>query len=166
MKELRLRGVTSIDGANEVLRGGFVDHLNQKFAIPPAGKEDGHRPVPAGVKLAEVFSFEEERSVVNDWVVRYYNRFFQISKDNPVLPKPKDRVTVRVLLDGRLQLVYAGQALRYKEVPADQGPTVTKPPKATPQPVPVRAVSTPGPMHPWRQSKLFPRGRVIGASTP
>ncbi len=166
VKELRLRAVTTIDGANEVLGGGFIDHLNEKFAIAPTGKEDAHRPVPKGVKLAEVFSMEEGRSVANDWVVRYDNRFLQISKDNRVLPRPKDKVIVRRLLDGRVQLVYAGQALRFREIPPDQGPKLTEPHKTMPQPVPVRAVNTPGPLHPWRQSKLFPRGRVIGASRP
>lgn len=168
VKELRLCGVTTIDGANEVLGGGFVDHLNEKFAIASAGKEDGHRPVPAGVKLGEVFSFEEERSVANDWVVRYYNRLLQISKDNRVLPRPKDKVIVRRLLDGAVQLVYSGQVLRYQEIGADQvaDPSQAGAHKDMPQPAPVRAVNTPGPMHPWRQSKLFSRGRVIGASRP
>lgn len=166
VKELRLRGVTTIDGTNEVIYGGFTDHLNEKFGIPPAGKEAAHRPVPAGVKLAEIFSIEEERSVANDWVVRYYNRFLQISKGNRVLPRPKDKVTVRALLGGRLQLVYAGQALRYREIPADQVAKVTEPHKAIPQPTPVRAVNTPAPTHPWRQSKLFPGSRVIGVSRP
>ena len=90
MKELRLRGVRTIDGANEVLRGGFVDQLNEKFARVPAEKEDAHRPVPTGVRLAEVFCLEEERSVANDWVVRYHNRLLQLSRDNRVLPRNSD----------------------------------------------------------------------------
>lgn len=166
MKELRLRGVTTIDGANEVLGGGFVDHLNEKFAILPARREDAQRPVPTGVKLAEVFCIQEGRSVANNWVVRYQNRFLQISKDNRVLPRPKDKVMVRHLLDGTVQPIYAGQVLRYGEIPADQVVKVTEPHKARPQPVSVRAVKTPRPTHPWRHSKLFPGGQMIGASRP
>jgi hypothetical protein len=164
VKELRLRGVTTIDGANEVMCGGFVDHLNEKFAKPPKGEEDAHRPVPAGVRLGEVFSIEEERSVANDWVLRYHNRFLQITKDNRVLPRSKDKVTVRRLLDGTIQVVYAGQTLRYQEIGADQLAKATQPHETIPQPAPIRAVNIPSPTHPWRQSKLFPRGRVIGAS--
>lgn len=166
VKELRLRAVTTIDGANEVIDGGFTVDLNEKFAIPPAGKEDAHRPVPKGVKLAEVFCMEEERSVANDWVVRYDNRFFQISKDNRVLPRPKGKVTVRRLLDGTIQLVYAGQALRYREIPADQVVKATQLHKTIPQPAPIRVANKPGPTHPWRHSKFLPRGPVIGASRP
>ena len=162
MKELWLRGVKSIAGANEVLGGGFVGQLNKKFAREPAEKEDAHRPVPAGVRLAEVFCLEEQRSVANDWVARYYNRLLQISPDNGVLPRPRDKVTVRRLLDGTVQVVYAGQVLRYEEIAAE--PKVTDPHKATAQSV--RAGNTPGPTHPWRQSKLFRRGQVLGGSRP
>ena len=156
VKELWLCGVTTIDGANDALSGGFTDHLNKKFAREPTEKEDAHRAVPAGVRLAEVFSLEEERSVANDWVVRYHNRLLQINRDNRVLPRPRDKVTVRRLLDGTVQVVYCGQELRCEEIMA-------VPSKAGPQSAPVRAGNIPGPEHPWRQSKLF-RGGVIKAS--
>lgn len=162
VKELQLRGVRTIDGANEVLGGGFVDHLNEKFARVPAEKEDAHRPVPAGVRLAEVFCLEEERSLANDWVVRYHNRLLQISRDNRVLPRPRDKVTVRSLLDGTLQVVYAGKVLRHEEIAAES--KETEPEKARPGSVGV--VNPPGPTHPWRQSKLFRRGQVLGGSRP
>jgi len=166
VKELRLLGVTTIGGANEVMSGGFVDQLNEKFAKPPAGKGDAHRPVPAGVNLAEVFCVEEQRSVANDWVVRYHNRLLQISKDNRVLPRPKDRVTVRQLLDGRVQVVHAGRTLRYREIEADPVVKGTEPHRAMPQPAKVRAVPKPGPMHPWRHSGIFRGSRASRASRP
>ena len=166
VKELRLRRVTTIEGGNEVLWGGFVGQLNEKFAKPPAVKEDGHRPVPAGVNLAEVFCVEEERLVANDWVVRYHNRLLQISKDNRVLPRPRQKVTVRRLLDGTVQVVYARRALRYREIEADQMVEATKPHKARPQPATVRPVYKPAPTHPWRQSGLFGGGQVREAARP
>lgn len=164
VKELRLRGVTTIGGTNEVMCRGFVDHLNEKFAKLPAGKEDS--PVPAEVKLAEVFCIEDQRSVANDWVVRYHNRLLQISKDNRVMPRPKDKVMVRRLLDGTVQVVHDGQTLRYREIKPEPVIKVTEPPEAMPQSATARAVNRPGPQHPWRHSKLLRRGHVIGASIP
>lgn len=166
VKELWLGGVTTIDGANELTNGGFVDHLNAKFAKEPARKEDAHRPVAKGVKLAEVFCLEEQRSVANDWVVRYHNRLLQISQDNRVLPRPKEKVTLRRLLDGMLQVVYDGQMLHYREILPEPAVQVTELHQALPQPAPARAMNTPSPTHPWRQSKLFPRSHIIGASRP
>jgi len=167
VKELRLRAVTTIDGANELLFGGFTGHLNEKFARPPARKEDAHRAVLAEVKLAEVFCIEEERSVANDWVLRYHNRFLQITKDNRVLPRPKGRITVRALLDGSVQVVYAGQVLRHQEIPADQVGKSTEQDKTILGSIaPQTVVKTPAPTHPWYRSKLFPNGRAIGATVP
>ena len=104
--------------------------------------------------------------VANDWVVRYHNRLLQISKDNRVLPRPKDRVTVRQLLDGRVQVVHAGRTLRYREIEADPVVKGTEPHRAMPQPAKVRAVPKPGPMHPWRHSGIFRGSRASRASRP
>ncbi len=164
VKELRLLGANTIGAANEVLSGGFVDHLNGKFAKPPLAKEDAHRPVPSGVKLAEVFCMEEQRTVANDWVVRYHNRLLQISKDNRILPRPKEKVTVRRLLLGTVQVVYHGRTLQYREIEANPVAKVTEP-QETKLPLAIeRVVNKPGPQHPWRHSKLLRRGHVIGAS--
>jgi hypothetical protein len=46
VKELALRGITTIDTANQLLTGGFADDLNKKFAKEPLSEEDYHRPVP------------------------------------------------------------------------------------------------------------------------
>lgn len=113
VKELRLRGVTTIDGANEVMCGGFVDQLNEKFAKPPTGKEDAHPP-KAG-------SGEPRRGVLRRGPAVGSERLggalpparggLQISRDpseKDVLPRPKEKVTVRRLLDGTVQVVHAG----------------------------------------------------------
>ena len=160
VKELRLRGVTTIEGANAVLEGGFVEQLNAKFAKLPAAQEDAHRPVPADVHLAEVFCVEEQRVVMNDWVVRYQNRVFQISKDNQVLPRAKEQVMVRRLLDGTVQLVHRGQTLRYREIEPDAVVRVVEPQEAGPRPM-VKTPHKPAPTHPWRHSRWCKRSRAM-----
>lgn len=113
VKELSLRGITTIKTANKLLAKGFVDDLNAKFAKPPLHEDDYHRPVPNGIELADVFSIEEERVVQNDWCIRYNNRHYQIEKDNTPLPKPKDKIIVRTRLDRSRDLLYRGKPLRY-----------------------------------------------------
>jgi hypothetical protein len=124
MKELALRGITSIDSANQLLTGGFVDKLNTKFAKEARDKQDYHRRVPRGLRLHEVFSFEETRTVTNDWTIRYKNRFLQILKHNRLLPRPKERVTVRTLLDGQIQLLYRNRNLAFQPVTRPRGPVI------------------------------------------
>jgi len=46
LKELALQGITSIAEANRLLREGFVEDLNRRFAVPPADPVDAIAPVP------------------------------------------------------------------------------------------------------------------------
>ena len=48
VKELWLRGVTTIDGANAVICGGFVDQLNEKSPLATTGGEGRCAPTSAG----------------------------------------------------------------------------------------------------------------------
>ncbi|CEM61435.1 hypothetical protein DWQ65_08195 [Treponema phagedenis] len=52
------------------------------------------------------FCFEERRVVSNEYIIRYENRFFQITKANKKHPRPKTAITVRKLLDGTIRLVW------------------------------------------------------------
>lgn len=113
VKELALRGATTVAEANEILASGFVDRLNAKFARQPASGESAHLPVPKGLDLADVFCFEEARTVQNDWVVRHENTHYQIGPENKPLPRPKSRVVVRTRLDGSVQILYKNKPLRY-----------------------------------------------------
>ena len=76
VKELRLAGIRNIEGANQFLRG-FTESLNTKFEVEPRSSADFHRPVMQDMDLRSVFCLEEQRTVGNDWVVRYKNHFFQ-----------------------------------------------------------------------------------------
>lgn len=160
VKELKLQGVTTIEGANELLVGGFVENLNQKFAMQPTREEDFHRPVPRGVKLSEVFCYEESRTIDNNWVVRYQNRIFQIGKENYPLPRPKQKVTVQKLLDGSIRLLYAGQRLKYQEIELGAVKVSTEKKVALSKQVAPKPINKPAADHPWRWSKLHKAGKA------
>lgn len=149
VKELGLQGITTIKEANELLQNGFVDALNHKFARSPLSETDFHRPVEAGCDLREIFCFEKIRVVANDWTVRCENRFYQILKQNNPLPRPRQKVTVRRLLDGTIQLLYRDKKLKFKEIaqPATP-PRYTEP--AKPRPGAQKKKYKPAPDHPWR----------------
>jgi hypothetical protein len=89
--------------------------MNRKFSRPPAEKADAH--VPLGkVNLRNIFCFEYERVVSNDYVVRFEKRLFQILKTGKELPHPKDKVVIRILLDGSLSIIWKGNKLLVKEL--------------------------------------------------
>jgi hypothetical protein len=114
-KELRLRGAKTIGEANMILQAGFTEKLNKKFAHQPLSAEDLHVPLKGGQDLRDVFCFEQTRSVAGDWVVRHENRFYQLHRDKAALPRTGSKVTVRVLLDGTLQILHRGRRIPYTE---------------------------------------------------
>jgi transposase len=114
VKELKLKGITTIEGANELLKNGFYRRLNKKFARKPQNNENYHRPVAKSINLDQILCFEHTRTVTNDWTVSFEGRIFQILKTNRPLPRPKDKVIVRIHLDGRTQLIHSGRRLTYK----------------------------------------------------
>jgi len=161
VKELKLQGITTIEGANALLENGFVDNLNSKFAKPPRAEEDFHRGVPEGLDLAQVFCFEEHRVVANDWTISFHRRTFQIGRDNTPRPKPKDKVLVRTLLDGTVELLYRDKPLKYQEI--DPGLSFQKgDERKIAAALPVRARPKPAADHPWRHAFLRSRAKARG----
>jgi hypothetical protein len=142
VKELALGGITTLQGGNKVLAGGFTDGLNNLFAVAPADELDYHRPLHKAVDLDDVFCHEEHRVLQNDWTVSHDNRRYQVLKANRPLPKPKDRILVRTHLDGAVQLLYRETPLAFLLVPPGQARKTArqKPmpsgPKAKPKPPP------------------------------
>ena len=114
VKELVLQRITTIDTANRLLGNGFTDTLNKKFALPPISDVDFHRPVPKGLKLEDIFCVEYDRVVKNDWTIRHDNQYYQIEKNSSRLPRPKDKVVVRIRLDGTRQLLFKDTPLRHR----------------------------------------------------
>jgi hypothetical protein len=60
---------------------------------------------------------------MNDWCIRYANRFYQIHEANRPLHKPKEKVVVRTRLDGTRQLLYREKPLAFTvlEAPPAKG---------------------------------------------
>lgn len=106
VKELRLQGISDIDLANDVLEGGFLEDLNRRFTVPAIDPLDAHVKIHKRVDLRTVFCFEETRTVSNDWVVQYDNRYFQLLQNKKVAIRPKTKVTVAEWLDGSIHILH------------------------------------------------------------
>lgn len=146
LKELALQDITTIAAANILLQQGFVEDLNRRFAVPPADPVDAHRPLAKGENLAAILCRERSRTVSNDFTLRYESRWYQITRENRSLPKPRFRVTVRTLLDGTVELWLDGRRLNFEAIPPGMKGTAAQPTPSKPRPAPPK----PGPNHPWR----------------
>jgi hypothetical protein len=66
--------------------------------------------------LREILCFEYRRSVSYDYTVSFERRLFQILKDSRPLPRPGDKVTVRVRLDSSLDIYFREKKRSVKEI--------------------------------------------------
>jgi len=115
VKELRLAGISTVAQANRFLEKTYLPKMNRMFSRPPAEPEDAHSPL-GNANLKEIFCFEHERKISNDYVVRFEKRLFQILKSNKTLPRPRDKVLIRILLDGSLSIIWKETKLLVKEL--------------------------------------------------
>jgi hypothetical protein len=94
VKELRLRGIDTIDGANPML-DAFAREMNRRFAKEPARPADAHRRAPTGRHQWEYcFCVEERRTVRRDNTVVFENESWQILAQEDA-PRPGDTVIRR-----------------------------------------------------------------------
>ena len=148
VKELRLAGISDMESANRFLDGKYLQAFHRQFAREAASPVDVHRAVPRN--LNEVFSWEAARVVQGDWTVACAGQRYQLDRQHEALSLVRRPVIVRTLRNGRVQLVYRGQALKWRELPAG---SARKPPGAKPVRPEKRktAVQTPALSHPWRR---------------
>ena len=52
-----------------------------------------------------------------DWTVQWERKWLQLTKENRVLNLAGKKVRVRQTLEGKLQLLYQGKKLKWKELP-------------------------------------------------
>jgi transposase len=104
-QELRLRGITDREAANQFLRQEYIADFNTRFAVPAAQK--GTTFVRTRRKdLDCVFSIRNERMVNNDNTVQVDNRVFQIGETRWRNTLARQTVTVYEHLDGRVSIRY------------------------------------------------------------
>lgn len=156
VKEMRLEGISSIEDANRLLESDFTDKLNDKFASCPTHFDDRHRPLRRDEDLAAIFSFEETRSVANDFTVRYRGRIFQIERQRN-LPRPPTRITVQRRLDETVHLICEGRELIFTEL--DNLPEREVKARTALE----RRTYTPSPDHPWKRERWSKRPPMAAA---
>jgi hypothetical protein len=148
VKEMRLAGINDMESANRFLDGKYLQAFNRQFARAAESPLDVHRAVPRN--LSEALSWEEERVVQGDWTVACGGKRYQLDRQHEALSLVRRKVIVRTLRNGRVQLVYRGKPLQWRELPAG---SVRKPPKAKPVRAEKRktALQPPALNHPWRR---------------
>jgi hypothetical protein len=145
IKEMRLRGIGTIEEANRFLEE-YLPLYNRRFAVCPKRKDNLHRSVGKGVDLHGILCIKTQRTLRNDFTVAHNKKLYQVEDK-----LRGTKVMVQDRLDGSLVMTYRGQRLRFKEILARP----VKEPKEQSLIARIRKPSTPSPDHPWRRSFKF-----------
>jgi len=159
VKKMRRKKIRTHEEANVFLKEYLVDH-NRRFAKVAARPEDYHRKTPSAAELRNIFRLETERTISNDWVVRYENRWFQVQRQSRHWAPTRAKVTVCEWQDGSIEIHYRAQKLSWTEIQARQAKPVAQP---APRP-PKQGKSEPAVDHPWRKS--YQTMRAVGRDRP
>ena len=153
VKALRLAKISDLESANRFLDQTYLREFNRRFARPAASPLDVHQGRPRN--LDEILSWEQERVVGRDWTVACEGKWYQVDRQHEALSLAGRKVVVRTLRDGRVQLVYRGQKLKWRSLPdRPVRPQKIKSAKAA------RRRQLPAANHPWRHSVLGGAGRA------
>jgi len=117
VKEMRLAKVKTIVQANALLDGGLLAKHNRLFSVPPRQAGDAHRELGQAFNVAAILSLQEQRTVANDYTVRFENRHYQL--DKPIYPGERGgKVVIEVRMDGSMGIRFREHYLKYHEIPA------------------------------------------------
>jgi len=113
VKELRLKDIRTIEGANALLENGFIDLLNKKFEKMPRNPTSAHRSAD-GLDLNQFLCWIYERQLQHDWTFSFENKHYQVQKNCGELVHPKVQLSIHRGLDGSISAWYQDKILSIK----------------------------------------------------
>ena len=163
VKKLRRKQIATHAQANAYLEGEYLPEHNRRFQRAATRPEDYHRRAPGAAALHRIFRLERERTISDDWVVRYDNRFFQLEPESRNYAPARGKVVVCEAREGSLAIEYRGRTVPWREIAVPVPPRV---PQARPRSELATASIAkrkwvPPADHPWRQAaRRGPEGRA------
>jgi hypothetical protein len=159
VKEMRLRGIRTLEEANQFLKD-YLPLYNRRFSVCPKEGDNFHRPLAKGLTLDTILRIKTERSLRNDFTVAHNKKLYQIEDTIKAT-----KVMVQERVDGSMIMTYKGRSLRFKEI-------TERPVREKTQGVLMRTRKPriPSADHPWRRSfkvgiQRYERGKPLEPQT-
>ena len=112
VKELRLRGISTMEAGNAFLPE-FIDDYNRRFARAPRSADNAHRPLRSHDDLEQIFSWQEERTMTRNLVVHFKRSAYLITSSPDTNALAGKLVRVHEWEDGRIEIHCDGRALPF-----------------------------------------------------
>jgi transposase len=110
LKEMRLKGISTIEEANEYAEE-FIKIYNNKFSKEPASNFDAHRPLEPKFDLHRFLTRYEERTLTKDLVFQFHNTFYKILE--PTHWFKGQKVEIRRCMDGLMRVFLKDKQLKF-----------------------------------------------------
>lgn len=118
VKEMRLMGVTTIDGANRMLKTYLTEH-NRKFSKPAPSPINRHKAVPEWMNVAEVCRTEEARIITHGYTVHYAGKVYAIGNPSYTMKGKTVMVCMYPSRKKPMAIILNGKPLPYKDITYD-----------------------------------------------
>jgi len=162
VKEMRLRGISSMAAANEYVAEFIVDY-NARFAVEPKSSHNMHRSLLPNENLAQIFTWQTQRILSKNLTLQYKNVVYQIQTSRPSYAMRKAPVTVREDSQGEIDIFYKSQSLDYTIYQKQQRQSEVVSSKAIGERL--KKPHKPGKDHPWRRYGHRVSGKSITKKT-
>lgn len=144
VKEMRLKGISSIEEANKFLQE-YLPEYNQRFSVKPQKEANFHREIPKGFNLDRILCIRTERTLRNDFTISHNGRLYQIMDKTSAR-----KVQIEERINGTMVITHEDSHLRFKEI-------TQRPAKEQKKPIILilkrRKPNIPAMNHPWRMFK-------------
>ncbi len=145
VKEMELKGIKTMEGANEYLSEYLFKH-NERFSVIAKKEKDFHAPVSPGMNLERLFCTKAEKRIMKDNTVYYEKTYYQIKSKITC-----STVMVEKTLKNEIYITKGGQDLRFERLPTKPEKTRLIPKQRFATRVPV----VPSLEHPWKIGRLI-----------
>lgn len=112
VKEMRLRGISSLEQGNAYLHE-FIEDFNQRFCVPPRSTHDAHRPLTPLENLVHILAWQEPRAISKNLTVQFKKVVYQIKTDRPSYALRNAQVTVCENAAGQVVILYKSKPLEF-----------------------------------------------------
>jgi hypothetical protein len=112
VKELMVRGITTIEAANEFAKE-YVQEHNQKFSKKPMSSVDAHRS-SEGYDLERILSIHETRTALANCTFQYNNRFFVIQNISEPRRLCGMKIEIVTYQNGKMHVFLQGREVEVK----------------------------------------------------
>lgn len=108
IKEMRLKGIKTIEEANELLEH-YLPIFNKRFSVQALEEGDLHRPLAKNVNLDRILCIKENHPLRNDFTVMHDKKLYQVLERTNA-----KEVTVEQRITGRMLITHKANPLKYK----------------------------------------------------